>query len=133
MFRELHFFQSCAGRNTIIDKSYSDAYDRLGQWDFKSKFVLRKSIMGEANKLHLIEEILKVEDPAVLAELETVIAKSKMHAVTGKSFKSFAGIMTEEEAGELEKIIEEGCEQINPMTGNKCLLDTSVIIVSHTH
>lgn len=70
--------------------------------------------MGEAKKLHLIEEILKIEDPAVLAEVETVITKSKMHAVTRKSFRSFAGIMSEEEASELEKIIEEGCEQIHP-------------------
>jgi hypothetical protein len=46
--------------------------------------------------------------------VETVLTKNKMHAVTRKSFKSFAGVMSEEEASELEKIIEEGCEQINP-------------------
>jgi hypothetical protein len=70
--------------------------------------------MGEAKKLHLIEEILKIEDPAVLAEMETVITKNKMRAVSRRSFKDFAGAMSDEEANELEKIIEEGCEQIHP-------------------
>lgn len=31
---------------------------------------------GEAKKLYLIEEILKIESDAVLAEVETVIAKA---------------------------------------------------------
>ena len=70
--------------------------------------------MGEAKKLHLIEEILNSEDPAVLAEVETVIIKSKMHTIGCKSFKSFAGVLSDEEARDLEKTIEEGCEQINP-------------------
>jgi hypothetical protein len=69
---------------------------------------------GEAKKLHLIEEILKIEDEAVLAEVETVITRNKIHAVNRRSFKDFAGIMSDEEAGELERIIEEGCEQIHP-------------------
>lgn len=70
--------------------------------------------MGEAKKLQLIEEILKIEDPAVLAEVETVISKSKMHSVGRKSLKDFVGIWTEEEGNEIKRIIEESCEQINP-------------------
>ena len=69
---------------------------------------------GEAKKLHLIEEILKIENDEVLAEVEAVIAKNRMHAVKRRSFKDYAGLMTDEEANELEKIIEEGCETINP-------------------
>ena len=69
---------------------------------------------GEAKKLHLIEEILKIENDEVLAEVEAVIAKNQMHAVKRRSFRDFAGLMTDEEANELEKIIEEGCETINP-------------------
>ncbi len=71
-------------------------------------------MFGEAKKLHLIEEILKIEDAALLAEVETVIAKSKLHAVGRRSFTSFAGMWTKEEADELEKTIAEGCEQIHP-------------------
>ncbi len=69
---------------------------------------------GEAKKLHLIEEILKIENDAVLDEVETVISKNKLHAVNGKSFKDFAGIWTAVEADEMKRIIEESCEQINP-------------------
>jgi len=69
---------------------------------------------GEAKKLHLIEEILKIENDAVLAEVETVLAKSKVNAVRKKSFKDFAGILSDEEVSQLEKTIEEGCETINP-------------------
>ncbi|WP_462220086.1 hypothetical protein [Ferruginibacter sp.] len=45
---------------------------------------------GEAKKLHLIEEILKIENDAVLDEVETVISKNKLVAVYFKSFKVFA-------------------------------------------
>lgn len=69
---------------------------------------------GEAKKLHLIEEILKIENEALLAEVETVISRGKMHAVTEMSIKDFAGIWTTEEADEIKRIIEESCEQINP-------------------
>jgi len=69
---------------------------------------------GEAKKLHLIEAILKVEDDAVLAEVETILSKGNANATARKSFKDFAGVLTDEEASEMEKIIEEGCEQINP-------------------
>ncbi|WP_212006207.1 hypothetical protein [Chitinophaga sp. HK235] len=67
---------------------------------------------GEAKKLHLIEEILKIEDDAVLAEIETVIAKSNVQPIHRRSFKDFGNMMTPEEAASFEKIIEDGCEQI---------------------
>lgn len=69
---------------------------------------------GEAKKLHLIEEILKIENAAVLEEVESVITRSKLQAVGRRSFKTFAGSLSDQEADELEKIIEEGCEQIHP-------------------
>jgi hypothetical protein len=69
---------------------------------------------GEAKKLHLIEEILKIENDSVLDEVENVISKSKLHAIGRKSFKEFSGIWTAEEADEIKKIIEDSCEQINP-------------------
>lgn len=69
---------------------------------------------GEAKKLHLIEAILKIENDAVLDEVETVLNKNDMHIVKRKNFKEFAGIWTASEADEMEKIIEDSCEQINP-------------------
>jgi len=69
---------------------------------------------GEAKKLHLIGEILKMENEAVLEEMETLISNSKLHAVGRKNFKDFAGIWSEQEADEMKRIIEESCEQINP-------------------
>jgi len=71
-------------------------------------------MFGEAKKLHLIEEILKIENEAVLTEVETVINRSKLHAVGRRNFNDFAGTLTDDEATELEKIIEDGCEQIHP-------------------
>jgi hypothetical protein len=69
---------------------------------------------GEAKKLHLIEEILKIENEAVLDEVNNVISKSKLHAVETKSFKKFSGIWSTSEADEMKRIIEESFEQINP-------------------
>ncbi|MBO9565022.1 MAG: hypothetical protein J7621_19755 [Niastella sp.] len=69
---------------------------------------------GEAKKLHLIEEILKIENDAVLDEVNSVINKSKLHPVDRKSFKEFSGIWSVEEADEMKRIIEESFEQINP-------------------
>ena len=67
---------------------------------------------GEAKKLHLIEEILRIENDEVLTEVENVILKNK--ATNRRSFKDFAGMMSDEEVASIEKTIEEGCEKINP-------------------
>jgi hypothetical protein len=69
---------------------------------------------GEAKKLHLIEEILKIENDVVLEEVETVISKNKLHVAGSKNFKEFDGIWTATEADEMTKVIEDICEQINP-------------------
>ena len=68
---------------------------------------------GEAKKLHLIEEILKIENDSILSQLEAIINSNKVLFLNKSSFKAFAGKMTDDEVGELEKIIEEGCEKIN--------------------
>ncbi len=67
----------------------------------------------EAKKLHLIEEILKIENDEVLAAVESVIIKNIKNAVNRRSFKDFAAMMSEEEVNKLEKTIEEGCETVN--------------------
>jgi hypothetical protein len=64
---------------------------------------------GEAKKLHLIEEILRIEDEQILNEVETVITRGKVVAMPiRKSFKDFAGLISDDEVNELEKIIEKG-------------------------
>ena len=68
---------------------------------------------GEARKLHLIEEVLKIDNESVLIEVETVITKNKLHAVDRRSFSSFAGLLSDEEVNNMEKNIKEGCEQIH--------------------
>jgi hypothetical protein len=68
---------------------------------------------AEAKKLHLIEELLKVDSDTILAELETVLTKSRTQLPHSKSFQDFTSMLTLEEVNELERNIEEGCEQIN--------------------
>lgn len=67
----------------------------------------------EAKKLHLIEELLKVDSDTLLAELEMVFTKSKSQLPGSNSFKDFKNLLTLEEVNEFERIVDEGCEQIN--------------------
>jgi len=67
----------------------------------------------ESRKLHLIDEVMKIDNDAVLAKLESIVEKLKS-AGSKTSFKEFAGIWTKEEAEEIELIIKESCETINP-------------------
>ena len=69
---------------------------------------------GETKKLQLIEEILKIENDAVLEEVGSVITKSKLPVLKDKCFSEFAGIWTVAEADEMKRVIEDSCEQINP-------------------
>lgn len=69
---------------------------------------------GDAKKLHLIEEILRIDNDALLEEVETVLTKSKGRSVSAKNFTKFAGIWTEQEANDMKRFLEESCEQINP-------------------
>lgn len=69
---------------------------------------------GEAKKLHLIEKLLKISDESVLEEVENVLSRGKLQVAHKKSFKEFAGKMSDEEVMEMERIIEQGCEQIHP-------------------
>jgi len=68
---------------------------------------------AEAKKLYLIEELLKVDSDTVLAELETVLTRSRTQIPRSKGFQDFTSKLTLEEVNELERNIEEGCEQLN--------------------
>ena len=70
-------------------------------------------MQGEARKLNLIGEILKIEDETVLDEVEGLLFSKK--SVTGRrNVTDFAGIWTADEGDEMKRIIEESCAQINP-------------------
>ena len=71
-------------------------------------------MLAEQKKLHLIEKILKIDNELILDEVDSVI-EVRMHGnSTRRSFKDFAGMMSDKEANQLEIIINEGCEQIHP-------------------
>jgi len=70
---------------------------------------------SEAKKLHIIEEVLKINNDATLSAVENFVKKSKKTAAkkdeTG--FSEFSGIWSKEEADEMERIIAESCETIH--------------------
>jgi hypothetical protein len=70
---------------------------------------------SEATKLHIIEEVLKIKSEATLSALEKFIKNSgKGENYKDVSFDEFSGIWSIDEAGEIEKIIAESCENIHP-------------------
>lgn len=69
---------------------------------------------GEARKLYLIQALLKEEDEKKLQEIEALLLQVSPKPTNVKRPENFAGIWTEEEAEEIKKYIEEGCEQIHP-------------------
>jgi len=68
---------------------------------------------AETRKLYLIEELLKLNNDALLNEIETILGKSNTAISQRRNFTDFAGMISLEEADELERNIEDGCEQIN--------------------
>lgn len=73
-------------------------------------------MFNDRRKIQLIEDLLKVDNDATLKQVETVLNKSKKKPVARKkkfSSHDFLGTRTKEEAAEMKKIIEEGCEQID--------------------
>lgn len=71
---------------------------------------------SEARKIHLLEEVLKEKNEAILIEIESVLKKSKKSTEKEKkpSIYDFVGILTKKEANDMRKAIEETCETINP-------------------
>ena len=71
---------------------------------------------SEEKKLHIIEEVLKIKSEATLTALEVFLKKSKKgeNMSNNKGFSEFSGIWSKDEAEEMERIIEESCEIINP-------------------
>ena len=72
----------------------------------------------EARKIHLIEEMLKVDNEATLSMLEDVLKKSSSPKKSSSKKKpgiyDFVGILSKKESNTMRKAIEETCEAINP-------------------
>lgn len=62
----------------------------------------------DSRKIHLIEEVLKIDDESTLTELEEVLKKPKK-AQSKLNIYDFLGVMTKKEAEQMRKVIEETC------------------------
>lgn len=70
---------------------------------------------SEARKLHLIEEVLKIDSDAVLMELEAIVNRtSRVKKNKEESAHDFLGLISENDISLMNAAINEGCEQINP-------------------
>ncbi|WP_153800987.1 hypothetical protein [Foetidibacter luteolus] len=67
----------------------------------------------ESRKIHLIEEVLKVEDESTLNALESVLKKAKKTRGKKNGIYDFVGVVTKKEAAQMRKAIEDTCETIN--------------------
>jgi len=69
---------------------------------------------AEEKKLHIIEEVLKTTNEATLSALEEILERSKKKVSDKAGFSKFSGIWSKGEAEEIERIIAESCETVNP-------------------
>jgi hypothetical protein len=67
----------------------------------------------EAKKNLIIREILKIETEDALVAVEKLLFIINNNNATKFNFSDFAGTLSNQEADELEHIIEQGCETIN--------------------
>ena len=70
-------------------------------------------MLTESRKIHLIEEVLKINNETTLQELESVLKKSQQPKKKRASAHDFVGLWSKKDALLIEKAIKEGCEQIN--------------------
>jgi hypothetical protein len=70
-------------------------------------------MFSEARKLHLIEEVIKLQSDDALRQIERIL-KIASDKRPKQSIAQFAGKISKEDLALMDKAIEEGCEQINP-------------------
>jgi hypothetical protein len=68
----------------------------------------------EARKLHLIEDVLKLQSEEALVAIERILKSVPTEKPKRPSARELAGIISKEDIALMEKAIEEGCEQVNP-------------------
>ena len=67
---------------------------------------------SDARKIHLIEEVLKVESEAVLLQLETVL-NNHNHPEKKASIYDLVGVISKKDATAMSTAITETCENID--------------------
>ena len=67
----------------------------------------------EARKIHIIEEVLKLNNEDVLIELETVFRRSQKGKKYKQSIYDFVGVLNNKEVAQMKKAISETCENVN--------------------
>ncbi len=65
-----------------------------------------------AQKINLIEGLLKTSDERILHELETILNKKTAHEKK-KTLADFVGVWNKKDTVTIQKAISETCEQIN--------------------
>lgn len=68
---------------------------------------------SEARKIHLIEEVIKVKNDAVLTEIETILNAYHDKAKKKPNIYDFVGILSKKDADIMSKAIAEACETID--------------------
>ncbi len=67
----------------------------------------------ESRVIHLIEEVLKVDSDTTLSALETVLEKSKKVKPAKWSIYDYVGMISDKDAENMKKVIQETSEIIN--------------------
>lgn len=68
---------------------------------------------SETRKIHLIEDVLKVKNDAVLIEIEAILNNYNQAVEKKLSIYDFVGIVSKDDADEMKKAIAETCELID--------------------
>lgn len=66
-----------------------------------------------SRKIHLIEEVLRINDEPTLSALEGVLKKAKDSEANKMSIYDFVGLLSEKETKQVKKAIAEPCEIVN--------------------
>ena len=67
----------------------------------------------QTRKLNFIQEILAISNEKVISKLESLLKKEKKKDEQRLSVYDLLGVISEEEAENMEKVIKEVCENIN--------------------
>ena len=70
-------------------------------------------MLTEVRKLHIIEALLKTDDESTLNAVEEIMYLKNGADPKKRDFSEVLGIITEEEAEQMIKVIEENFEQIH--------------------
>ena len=70
-------------------------------------------MVSTARKMHVIEKVIKLEDERSFGAIESILDRSNPSKPKRGSAFDFVGRWSKEDAGLIEKEIDESCEQIH--------------------